>query len=75
MPVFKCANCGGSTNSTTCDYVAGLRDGRIKHGEAEKCFLRLTPDGKRYEKGCAYDQANSFQRKFADGILARQDET
>lgn len=62
MPSAKCKGCGHSTNSTTSNYwfVKPI-------GEPTECYARFV-DGK-WEKGCAYDKADSMTKSLVDGII------
>jgi len=73
MSVFICKGCGGTTNSTTCDYI------QHKDYQPRKCYVKWE-NGKPI-KGCGYDELKekdlekskgkyvSFELKFCSDIL------
>ena len=62
MPVVKCILCGYKTNSATSKYW-GFNDG-FAHG----CYARLNK-GDKWERGCHYVSANTFEKEFADELI------
>ena len=65
MSSLICANCGSTTNTTVCDWISR----RLDDGKADRCFLKWENDG--WAKGCAYDDANRFEKHTADSILSK----
>ena len=64
MSGMICDNCGRQTNTALCDWV-----NREPHdGRADRCFLAYV-DGE-WVKGCAYDDANGFEKHYPDTILS-----
>ena len=68
MPVIECAGCGATTNTAVSDHI----DRKPYDGKADRCFLKAGKDTK-WEKGCAYDQADAFTKGFCDKLLAKQE--
>ena len=64
MPIVNCPRCGAKTNTAIC---AGWWD--VENREKAKCTGKIV-DGK-YEKGCGYETASDFDRKFVDGLLKK----
>ena len=62
MPGATCEKCGGTTNSSVCDYDWVQK-------KALQCYAKLT-DGV-WVKGCAYDQCDAYTRPSVDGLLGK----
>ena len=61
MPVIECNKCGGKTNTALCYHIDRT------DGKAEYCILRWENDG--WVEGCGYQDANEFEKPYADKIL------
>jgi hypothetical protein len=73
MPIINCPSCGEKTNTALCPGWWDTEE-RVK----AKCTAKLTnKDGKgwKYEKGCGYDAANEFDKKFADDCIHKYPST
>ena len=67
-----CENCGGETNTAVAEYIDRLdRIGKFD-GKADKCYLKFV-DGEWVE-GCAYKEAEGFDKHFANKILTERKE-
>jgi hypothetical protein len=66
---MTCKNCNSITNTTVCewDFETVEFDAKMENGIAEKCFARFV-NGK-WERGCAYDQADEFTKHFVNGLV------
>ena len=69
MPIATC-KCGYQTNSATSNYwlLYGIGDKAEMVGPT-KCWARII-DGK-WEKGCAFDEADEFDKKFALTLIGK----
>ena len=70
MSALTCLRCGGLTNTAVADALDA------PEGKADRCFVRWV-DGVP-ERGCAYDEADVYERHFAEKVLrdaAREEPT
>ena len=63
MPIIRCVQCGYLTNTATSEHI------NRSDGQAERCFLRWREDDTP-ERGCAYEQAPEWLRKWVDKLIA-----
>lgn len=59
MAMTTCKNCNKRTNTAVLDY------------EQEKCVATFSDETKKYVKGCGYETASDFDKKFADSVINR----
>lgn len=69
MPAFTCS-CGEQTNSACSNYFQAKVDN--EYMPKFECYARMI-NGK-WQKGCAYDRAHTFDRNFADKLITPQEE-
>lgn len=66
MPTLKCASCGRDTNTAVSDHID-------RHdGKASRCYAAHVPDV-GWVKGCAYDDASEFMRRFVDRMISKDE--
>jgi len=65
MPVIKCQNCGGITNSAVSDYW----DEATGWKKASECYARWIPPRECWVPGCAFATASPDKIRFARSIL------
>lgn len=63
MPIIICAKCGRATNTAVSDHI----NRKPYDGKADRCFV-AHEDG-RWVKGCSYDDANEYEKHYADKVL------
>jgi len=65
MPVVQC-KCGNTTNSAVSDYWEQYSRGRK---QASECYAALV--GGKWERGCAFQKASLFNKRFALQVILR----
>lgn len=63
MPEMKCGKCGHITNTALCDWINGINN------QAATCYARITEDGESWEKGCGFDSADGFTRRYCERMF------
>ena len=66
MSTVKCKGCGRETNTAICEhqFIFG------PDNYATKCYGAFV--GNKVERGCAYDQADSFIKGYVDKLIETQ---
>ena len=62
---LTCLKCGHKTNSA----VSKWRDSPDPLTQATGCYARMTKEGDKWEKGCCFDEADKFMKRYAENLF------
>lgn len=62
MSEIQCRKCKAWTNTALANHIYS------KDNMADVCYARYVEG--QWEKGCGYETADAFSRRFADGIIS-----
>lgn len=64
MPTIPCDGCGRDTNTALCNHI----DYKFME-RAGYCYAAWNAVAKRWVRGCGYDKADDYIKKYVDKLI------